>query len=120
MVYVNGIEIPRPLLVRTAQQEGLSFVHPEMTQSVNFSAGGYTAEYGDKMSSVLDIRYKTPKEFEGSVEVGLQGDQVYIGSRGKKLSQITGLRFKDGRTLLGSLDTKENTNLSTSMPKAIS
>lgn len=106
MVYVNGIEIPRPLLVRTAQQEGLSFVHPEMTQSVNFSAGGYTAEYGDKMSSVLDIRYKTPKEFEGSVEVGLQGDQVYIGSRGKKLSQITGLRFKDGRTLLGSLDTK--------------
>lgn len=106
MVYVNGIEIPRPLLVRTAQQEGLSFVHPEMTQSVNFSAGGYTAEYGDKMSSVLDIRYKTPKAFEGSVELGLQGDQVYVGSQLGRWSQITGLRFKDGRTLLGSLDTK--------------
>lgn len=106
MVYVNGIEIQRPLLVRTAQQEGLSFVHPEMTQSVNFSAGGYSAEYGDKMSSVLDIRYKTPKDFEGSVEVGLQSDQVYLGSRHGGFSQITGIRFKDGRTLLGSMDTK--------------
>lgn len=106
MVYVNGQEVHRPLLVRSAQQEGLSFVNPEMTRSVNFSAGGFTAEYGDKMASVLDIRYKIPERFEASAEVGLQGDNLYIGSRHGAFTQLTGVRFKDGRSLLGTTDTK--------------
>lgn len=106
MVYINGLEIPRPLLVRTAQQEGISVVHPDMTQNVTFSAGAFTAEYGDKMSSVLDIRYKQPKAFEAAVEAGLQGDALYVGSQHRGFNQITGVRFKDGRTLLGTLDTK--------------
>lgn len=106
MVYVNGMEVARPLLVRSAQQEGLSFVHPHMTERVNFSAGGFTAEFGDKMSSVLDIRYKRPNQFEAAVDVGLQGDNVYIGSRRGGFSQVTGIRFKDGRNMLSSLETK--------------
>ena len=66
IVYVNGMEVFRPLLIRSGQQEGLSFINPDMTESVNFSAGGFEARYGDKMSSVLDITYKKPKAFEGS------------------------------------------------------
>ncbi|WP_051522412.1 TonB-dependent receptor [Porphyromonas gingivicanis] len=106
MVYVNGMEVYRPLLVRSAQQEGLSFVNPEMTRSVNFSAGGFTAEYGDKMSSVLDIRYKIPDRFEASAEAGLQGSQLYIGSRHGAFTQVTGVRFKNGKALLNTFDTK--------------
>ncbi len=106
MVYVNGMEVYRPLLVRSAQQEGLSFVNPEMTRSVNFSAGGFTAEYGDKMASVLDIRYKIPDRFEASAEAGLQGSQLYIGSRHGGFTQVTGVRFKNGKALLGTFDTK--------------
>lgn len=66
IVYVNGLEVFRPLLIRSGQQEGLSFINPDMTEAVNFSAGGFEARYGDKMSSVLDITYKKPKGFEGS------------------------------------------------------
>ena len=106
MIYVNGMEIARPLLVRSAQQEGLSFVNPRMTERVDFSAGGFTAEYGDKMSSVLDIRYKKPAQFEAAVDLGLQGDNLYIGSHKGGFSQITGVRFKDGRNMLSSLETK--------------
>ncbi|KXB33677.1 TonB-dependent receptor [Bacteroidales bacterium KA00251] len=106
MVYVNGMEVFRPLLVRSAQQEGLSFVQPEMIRSVNFSAGGYTAEYGDKMSSVLDIRYRTPARFEANIGMGLQNDHLYIGARKGKFSIIAGARFKDGRSMLKSMDTK--------------
>ncbi len=106
MVYVNGMEVFRPLLVRSAQQEGLSFVQPEMVQHVNFSAGGYSAEYGDKMSSVLDIRYKTPSSLEGSIGLGLQSDNLYIGTKKGPFSVIAGARFKDGRNLLKGLDTK--------------
>ncbi len=106
MVYVNGEEVYRPLLVRSAQQEGLSFVNPDMIQSVNFSAGGFTAEYGDKMSSVLDIRYRVPTKFEGAVELGLQGDHIFVASLYKNFTQITSLRFKDGRSLLKTTDTK--------------
>ena len=106
MIYVNGMEIARPLLVRSAQQEGLSFVNPRMTERVDFSAGGFTAEYGDKMSSVLDIRYKKPAQFEAAVDLGLQGDNLYIGSNKGGFSQITGVRFKDGRNMLSSLETK--------------
>ncbi len=78
-VYVNGIEVHRPLLIRSGQQEGLSFVNPEMVENVRFSAGGYSAQYGDKMSSVLDITYKRPTAFEASLSASLLGAQVYAG-----------------------------------------
>ena len=79
VVYVNGIEVHRPLLIRSGQQEGLSFVNPSMVENVEFSAGGYGAQYGDKMASVLDIRYKQPERFEGSLSASLLGASVYVG-----------------------------------------
>ena len=79
VVYVNGIEVHRPLLIRSGQQEGLSFVNPSMVENVEFSAGGYGAQYGDKMASVLDIRYKRPERFEGSLSASLLGASVYVG-----------------------------------------
>lgn len=106
IVYVNGIEIYRPFLVRSAQQEGLSFINPNMVESVGFSAGGYSAEYGDKMSSVLDITYKKPKAFEGAASASLLGGDVYVGSSNKRFSQITGIRYKTLRSLLKTTDTK--------------
>ncbi len=106
MVYVNGIEVYRPLLVRSAQQEGLSFVNPDLTQSVQFSAGGFTADYGDKMSSVLDIRYKQPQEKEGAILLGMLQSSLYYGSSAGRFSQITGLRYKSAKSLLGSTDTE--------------
>ena len=83
VVYVNGIEVHRPLLIRSGQQEGLSFVNPSMVENVEFSAGGYGAQYGDKMASVLDIRYKRPERFEGSLSASLLGASVYVGMGGK-------------------------------------
>ena len=71
IVYVNGVEVYRPLLIRSGQQEGLSFINPDMVESIGFSAGGYEAKYGDKMASVLDITYKKPKRFEGTASVSL-------------------------------------------------
>ncbi len=108
LVYVNGTEIHRPLLIRSGQQEGLSFVNPQMTQSVEFSAGGFDACYGDKMSSVLDIRYKRPESFEASANVSLLGANVYAGTASKdgRFSQIHGLRYKTNAYLLGSLETQ--------------
>ncbi|MBD8388521.1 TonB-dependent receptor [Dysgonomonas sp. BGC7] len=106
IVYVNGIEIYRPLLVRSAQQEGLSFINPNMVQSVNFSAGGFSAEYGDKMSSVLDITYKKPKRFEGLVSASLQGGEVYVGNSTERFSQVTSIRYKTIRSMLKTTDTK--------------
>lgn len=106
IVYVNGIEIYRPLLVRSAQQEGLSFVNPNMVQSVGFSAGGFSAEYGDKMSSVLDIKYKRPTTFEGAVSASMMGGDIYIGNSTKRFSQVTGIRYKTIRSLLSTTDTK--------------
>lgn len=105
MVYVNGIEVYRPLLIRSAQQEGLSFINPDLTQSVLFSAGGFNANYGDKMSSVLDIRYKQPSDSEGSVTLGLMGSNIYYGSSIGKFSQVTGVRYKSGSSLLNTTDT---------------
>ena len=110
IIYVNGLEVFRPLLIRSGQQEGLSFINPEMTEKVQFSAGGFEARYGDKMSSVLDITYKKPKEMEGSVGVSLMGGSAYIGSSTGKLTQITGLRYKTNRALLGTLDTEAEYN----------
>lgn len=105
MVYVNGIEVFRPLLIRSGQQEGLSFVNPDLTESVSFSAGGFEARYGDKMSSVLDITYKQPKELEGSASISLLGGSAYVGSAMGKFTQVTGFRYKSGRSLLGTMDT---------------
>ncbi len=107
LIYVNGIEIHRPLLVRTAQQEGLSFVNSDLIQSIYFSAGAFGAEYGERNSSVLDIKYKKPeKDFEGAATAGLQYNSLYIGSKAGNFSQVTGARFKTGRSLLKALETK--------------
>lgn len=105
IVYVNGLEVFRPLLIRSGQQEGLSFINPDMTDGVKFSAGGFEASYGDKMSSVLDITYKKPKMFEGSASASLLGANAYIGSSVGKFTQVTGIRYKTGRTLLKTTDT---------------
>jgi hypothetical protein len=106
IIYVNGMEIYRPLLVRSGQQEGLSFINPNMVQTVNFSTGGYSAEYGDKMSSVLDIIYKTPSRFEASAEASLLGGSAYIGSSTGRFSQMTSVRYKTNESLLSTTDTK--------------
>lgn len=104
-VYVNDIEVYRPLLIRTGQQEGLSFINPEMVSAVSFSAGGFDPKYGDKMASVLDIKYKKPKAFEASVSGSLLGASGYVGqvSKDKKFTQIHGIRYKSSNYMLGSL-----------------
>ena len=107
-VYVNGIEVHRPLLIRSAQQEGLSFVNPEMVENVAFSAGGYGAQYGDKMSSVLDITYKRPDKFEASLSASLLGAQVYVGHGDSTYSQMHGIRYKTSKYMLGGLATSGN------------
>lgn len=105
IVYVNGLEVFRPLLIRSGQQEGLSFINPDLTEAVNFAAGGFEARYGDKMSSVLDITYKKPKLFEGSASASLLGANAYVGSSIGKFTQITSVRYKTGRSLLKTMDT---------------
>lgn len=107
-VYVNGIEVHRPLLIRSGQQEGLSFVNPEMAQNVQFSAGGYSAQYGDKMSSVLDIEYKRPDRFESSLSASLLGASAYVGHGDSTYSQMHGIRYKTSSYLLGALPTSGN------------
>lgn len=106
IVYVNGIEVYRPLLVRSGQQEGLSFINPDMVASVGFSSGGYAAEYGDKMASVLDITYKQPEAFEGSVSASFMGGSASVGQAAGRFTQLHGFRYKQNALLLGSLDTK--------------
>ena len=106
IVYVNNIEVYRPLLIRSGQQEGMSFINPDMTQSVHFSSGGFDARYGDKMSSVLDVTYKKPAALEGGVTVSMLGGNVYLGNAIGKFTQISGFRYKKGTTLLKTLDTK--------------
>ena len=105
-VYVNGIEIYRPLLIRAGQQEGLSFLNPDMVGSIAFSTGGFEAKYGDKMASVLDISYRKPREFESSVAASLLGASAYLGAGNSKISFSNSLRYKTNSYLLGSLDTK--------------
>lgn len=106
LIYVNGIEIYRPLLVRSGQQEGLSFINPNMVQTVGFSSGGYDAKYGDRMSSVLDIVYKKPSHFEGSVGASLMDGSLYVGNSSKRFSQMTSIRYKQNQSLLSTSDTK--------------
>lgn len=105
-VYINGIEVYRPLLIRSGQQEGLSIINPDMVESVGFSAGGFEAKYGEKMSSVLDIKYKKVKGFEASVSASLLGASGYVGYGNDKFSMTHALRYKTMKNLLGSLDTK--------------
>ena len=105
-VYINNVEIYRPFLVRSGQQEGLSIINPDMVENVSFSTGGFEAKYGDKMSSVLDIRYKKPKKFEAKASGSLLGASAYVGFSTKKLSWSNGLRYKTNKYLLGSLETK--------------
>lgn len=106
IVYVNGVEVYRPLLIRSGQQEGLSFINPDLVEGIGFSAGGYEAKYGDKMASVLDITYKKPERLEGSVSVSLLGGSAYLGYGTKRFSMTHGVRYKTNRYLLGSLETK--------------
>ncbi len=104
-VYVNHIEVYRPLLIRAGQQEGLRFVNPDMVGSIQFSSVGFSSEFGDKMSSVLDIQYKKPSEFEGAAEVSLLGASGYVGTASGSFTQLHGVRYKTLKHLLGSLDT---------------
>ncbi len=112
LVYVNDVEIHRPFLVRTGQQEGLSFVNPWMVQSVGFSAGGFDAKYGDKMSSVLDIRYRKPTRFGGNISAGLLGGNINIETvaDSNRFTMLHSLRYKSNSYLLGTLDTKGEYN----------
>lgn len=109
-VYVNGLEVHRPLLIRSGQQEGLSFVNPDMVESVDFSAGGFDAKYGDKMSSVLDIRYKRPTRLESRLSMSLLGASGYVGWGDSTHTQMHGVRYKTSRYLLGTLETQGNYN----------
>lgn len=110
IVYVNGIEVYRPLLIRAGQQEGLSFINPDMVSSVAFSSGGFDAKYGDKMSSVLDIEYKKPAKTESSASISLLGASAYVGTAGNKFTQMHGIRYKTSAYLLGTLDTQGEYN----------
>ena len=111
-VYINNVEVYRPFLVRSGQQEGLSVINPYMVDKIGFSTGGYGAKYGDKMSSALDITYKTLKAkgkkpvVEGSVAASLLGADTYIGIGTRKLSWLNSVRYKTTSYLLGSLETK--------------
>lgn len=104
-VYINNIEVYRPFLVRSGQQEGLSVINPNMVEKIDFSTGGFESKYGDKMSSVLSIKYKRPTRFEASAEASLMGGGVYVGYGNKKFSWSNSARYKTNRLLLGSLET---------------
>ena len=108
LVYVNGIEVYRPFLVRSGQQEGLSFVNTDMVGSIQFSAGGFEAKYGDKMSSVLDITYKRPREKAASLQLSMLGGSGHIEGTNKngRLSYLIGARHKTSKYLFNAMDTK--------------
>ena len=105
-VYINNVEIYRPFLVRSGQQEGLSIINPHMVEKVGFSTGGFEAKYGDKMSSALDIQYRKPKRLEGSVTLSMLGGDAYLGLAGKKWSWSNGVRYKTNKYLLGTFQTE--------------
>lgn len=108
LVYVNDIEVYRPFLARSGQQEGLSFPNPDMIERIHFSAGGFEARYGDKLSSVLDITYKRPREFAGSASASFLGGSVHLESpmAHKRLRQVTGFRYRTLNAVLKGLDTQ--------------
>lgn len=105
-VYINSVEIFRPFLVRSGQQEGISVINPDMVEKIGFSTGGYEARYGDKMSSALNIEYRRPKRFEASATASMLGASAFVGMSNKKFSWSNGLRYKTTKYLLGSMDTK--------------
>ncbi|MDY5125145.1 MAG: carboxypeptidase-like regulatory domain-containing protein [Prevotella sp.] len=104
-VYINNVEVYRPFLVRSGQQEGLSIINADMVEEVAFSSGGFESKYGDKMASALDIKYKRPKKNEASFTASLLGANLYAGIATKKFTMTHGLRYKTNRYLLGSLET---------------
>jgi len=104
-VYINNVEVYRPFLVRSGQQEGLSVINPDMVEKISFSTGGFEAKYGDKMSSALDITYKRPKHFEASLSASLLGASAYVALANKKISWSNAVRYKTTKYLLGSLET---------------
>ena len=104
-VYINSVEIYRPMLISSGQQEGLSIINAEMVEKIGFSSGGFEAKYGDKMSSALDITYKKVKDFEASATASLLGASGYVGVGNKNFSMTHGIRYKTNRYLLGSLET---------------
>jgi hypothetical protein len=110
LVYVNDIEIFRPFLIRSGQQEGLSFINPDLISTIRFSSGGFSAIYGDRMSSVLDITYRKPVSNKGSFNPGLLTSSIhYEGiSKNQKLSYLIGVRYKSSRLMLKTLDAKGN------------
>ncbi len=107
LIYVNDIEIYKPMLIRAGQQEGLSFINPDLVSAVSFSAGGFQAKYGDKMASVLDIKYRKPQNFESGFSMSFLGGSVFLGgaNKNKKLSLLVGARYKTSKYLLTSLET---------------
>lgn len=109
-VYLNGVEVYRPMLVRSGQQEGLSIINPNMVEQIGFSSGGFEARYGDRMSSVLDITYKRPEAFEASVSASMLGAGAYVGWGNKHVSLMTSIRYKTTRYLLGTMDTSGEYN----------
>ena len=110
LVYVNEIEIYRPFLIRSGQQEGLSFTNSDLVQNVDFSAGGFQAKYGDKLSSVLDITYRIPKKFGASAEASFLGGSVAVEavSKNQKWTSITGVRYRDNSLFVNSQDIQTN------------
>ncbi|MBP3725960.1 MAG: TonB-dependent receptor [Bacteroidaceae bacterium] len=109
-VYINDVEVYRPFLVRSGQQEGLSVINSDMVEKINFSTGGFEAQYGDKMSSALAITYKRPTRFEASLSASLLGASAYVGLATKKIAWTHGLRYKTNRYLLSTLETKGEYN----------
>lgn len=105
-VYIDNVEIYRPFLVRSGQQEGISVINPNMVEKISFSTGGYEARYGDKMSSALNIKYRKPKKFEATASASMLGASAFIGVSNKKVSWSNGFRYKTTKHLLGSMDTK--------------
>lgn len=112
LVYINDVEVYRPMLTKSGQQEGMSMINSDMVSSIDFSAGGFDAKYGDKMSSVLDIKYRKPTEFAGSASASFLGATVHVedASKNGKFTHISGLRYKTNRYLLGTLDAKGEYN----------
>lgn len=105
LIYVNDIEVYRPFLVRSGQQEGLSFINPNMVDNITFSAGGFSARYGDKLASVLDVVYQKPDSFAATITAGLMNNGIHVQDRiGPRLSYIIGARYRTTRLLLNSLD----------------
>lgn len=105
-VFINGVEIYRPQLVSSGQQEGLSIINPDLVGNVKFSSGGFNARYPDKMSSALDITYREPEALEGGFTASFMGATAYFGQNSNKFSQLHGIRFKKNNSLLSSLETK--------------